>query len=233
MAVSASESLQQRGGDWTDKAQLAANRRFSATEMLPELTVGSDGSHGALKATVSLNGREYSSETGLAVRPGWPLTSMVGGGSAGEGTTDFELPDSWYPGTGALSVTISGAPVVDALSLLETVDTWGFGLDRAVSHGWITLCLPSLLSDEDKDLTNPIENRIALNTVLAQTSTARGAPGAATAPIPGARSQRCTSSLLSRSPASSSRTVWKSAISGCAATWLSRCLRTAPICPRR
>ncbi len=168
VAVSASESLQQRGGDWTDKAQLAANRRFSATEMLPELTVGSDGSHGALKATVSLNGREYSSETGLAVRPGWPLTSMVGGGSAGEGTTDFELPDSWYPGTGALSVTISGAPVVDALSLLETVDTWGFGLDRAVSHGWITLCLPSLLSDEDKDLTNPIENRIALNTVLAQ-----------------------------------------------------------------
>ena len=168
VTVAASEALEQRGGDWTEKAQLEAGKRFALTGMLPTLTAGNRGNHGTLKASVSQNGRDYASETGLAIRPGWPLTSLVGGGTGGEGVTDFELPDAWFPGTGNLSVTISGAPAVDAVPLLETVDAWGWGLDRAVSRGWITLCLPSLLSDEDQDLTNPVENRVALNTVLAQ-----------------------------------------------------------------
>lgn len=153
--------------EWKDTIALTANKRLELTSLIPTLTARSASEHGALKASVSLGGRDYASETGLAIRPGWPLTSVVGGGSAGEGSTEVVLPDDWYPGTGSLTLTISGAPVVDAVSLLETVDTWGFGLDRLVSRGWITLNMPSLLSDEDQDLVNPIENRIAMNTVLA------------------------------------------------------------------
>lgn len=153
--------------EWKDSLSLTAGKRLDLTSLVPTLTALSGGEHGTLKASVSLDGRDYAAETGLAVRPGWPLASMVGGGSTGEGSTDIVLPDAWYPGTGSLTLTISGAPVVDALPLLETVTAWGVGLDRLISRGWITLNMPSLLSDENQDLVNPIENRIAMNTVLA------------------------------------------------------------------
>jgi len=155
------------GGQWSQQAQFGAGRRLSLTEQLPALTAAYDSERGTVKASVSLGGRDYASDASLAIRPAWPLSSQVGGGSAGEGVTEFELPDTWYPGTGKLSVTVAGAPTVDALSLLQTVNGWGCGLDRIVANGWMTLAMPELLSEEDKDLSNPVENRIAMNTVLA------------------------------------------------------------------
>ncbi len=168
VSVSPAEGLSQDGPAWKSEEQLTAGARVPLTEKLPALTVGSGSERGVLKVEVSLNGHDYGAEASVAVRPGWPRISRLGGGSAGEGVSEFEVPADWYPGTGEVKISVSGVPAADAVSLLETVNAWGCGLERAVSRGWITLALPALLGGENKDLSNPLENRVALNTVLAE-----------------------------------------------------------------
>ncbi len=168
VSVSPAEGLSQEGGAWTSGETLSAGARLPLTDRLPAVTVGSAASRGVLKAAVTMNGRDYPAEASLSVRPGRPLITLVGGGAVGEGVAEFEVPADWYPGTANVSVSISGAPAADAVSLLETVDSWGCGLDRAVSRGWITLALPGLLSGADTDLANPAENRAALGALLAE-----------------------------------------------------------------
>ncbi len=169
VTVTPSESLDLNAdgaAEWKTSATLRAGRRLNLSDLIPPMTADESGAHGSLKAEVRMNGRVFSAETGLAIRPAWPLVSLTGGGQA-EGTVEFDLPDSWYPGTGEVSLTLAGAPVADALSLLATLDSWGCSLDRLISRGWITLYLPELLAEGDKDLSNANENRIAMNTILA------------------------------------------------------------------
>ncbi|MGI6074950.1 MAG: alpha-2-macroglobulin family protein [Pyramidobacter sp.] len=170
VTVTPSESLSSISGQPSenlDKVALPAKKRIDLTESLPLMMALNTSDHGALTVDTAMDGKTYTAKTGLAVRPGWPLTSLTGGAAVGEGTTEFSVPDEWYPGTGDIEVSLSGAPVVDALSLLNTVNTWGWGIERLISRGWIVLDLPGLLSEDDADLVNPHENRIALNTVLA------------------------------------------------------------------
>lgn len=160
-------SLSQNGTETMKDVKLTADKRVDLSGSLPRVMALDGIEHGTLSADVKLNDTSYTSETGLAIRPGWPLTSLTGGASVTEGTNEFTIPDDWYPGTGAITVSVSGAPVVDAAALLDTVNSWGWGLDQLVSRGWIVLNLPGLLSDADQDLVEPGENRIALNTILA------------------------------------------------------------------
>lgn len=160
-------SLSQNTTETIKDIKLTANKRVDLSGRLPRVMTLAGTEHGTLSADVTLNGTSYTAETGLAIRPGWPLTSLTGGASVTEGSNEFTIPDDWYPGTGAITVSVSGAPVVDAVALLDTVNSWGWGLDQLISRGWIVLNLPGLLSDADKNLIEPGENRIALNTILA------------------------------------------------------------------
>ena len=156
------------GKDWkNDAVSFTSDRRADLSPQLPALTAAAGNEEGALVTRVTLGERTYERRSTLSIRPPYPLSSQLGGASVGEGTTEFTVPGGWYPGTGDVKISIAGAPVVDALSLLECVNAWGCGLDRLVSRGWIALYLPSLLSSTDKDLTNPSENRIEMNTILA------------------------------------------------------------------
>ncbi len=168
VTITASESLE-LDSDGRNQAKISVDlkggERLDLSSQIPDLLV-SAGSHGSLNVEVSMNGRNFSAQTGLAVRPGWPRVTMTGGESV-EGECEISLPDSWYPGTAEISLTLAGAPVTDALALLEAVNSWGCSLDRLISRGWTALCLPSLLGDDGKDLTNANENRIEMNTILA------------------------------------------------------------------
>lgn len=170
VTVTPSESLGSISGHPSENLQkvaLPAKKRVDLTESIPLMMALNTSDHGSLTVDAVMGGKTYTATAGLAVRPEWPLTSLTGGAAVNEGTREFTLPDDWYPGTGDIDVSLSGAPVVDALSLLNTVNTWGWGIDRLISRGWIVLNLPGLLSEKDADLVNPEENRIALNTVLA------------------------------------------------------------------
>ena len=157
-----------QGKSWKDeKISFTADKRLDLSPSLPTLNVLSGSAKGTLDAKVTLGGRTYEKQVSMAIRPPYPLSSLLGGDSAAEGTTEFTVPGDWYPGTAQVKISLAGAPVVDALSLLNCVDNWGCWLDRLISRGWITLNLPSLLSEKDQDLSNPQENRIAMNTVLA------------------------------------------------------------------
>lgn len=157
-----------RAGDpvWKTVAGLQAGKRFNVSEFLPLMCVNSENS-GSLKVDVTQNGRSYDSSASVTVRPGSAPAILRGGGRVENGETVIDVPDSWFGGTADVTLSLAGAPVVDASALLEYIDFWGWGIRRDIANGWVALNLPSLLKGGDAALSNAVERRIMLNTAVA------------------------------------------------------------------
>ena len=105
----------------------------------------------ALQIVTSWNGKEFTQEIEMPVRPAWPVISVSGTGTFENGRTELDIPvEDFVDGRISGTLTLADTPAVNINQAVDFLNSYPYGcLEQTISSAWPFLILPDAVAELD------------------------------------------------------------------------------------